>query len=135
MTFYFSFLHFHFLSQNMWDNSYCWLGKYTEKKKLKLVGSLLFFLRFYLFIHDREVGGKAGSTQGAQHRTRSCLGLQDHTRGRRQVLNHWATQGSLVGSLLNKLVATRMLHSSLGWLNLQVAKLPNLALVTELVSD
>ena len=63
---------------------------------------LFFFLRFYLFIHERhrerdeeaQAEGEAGSMQGVR-RGNSIPGPQDHTLGRRQMLNHWATQPSL----------------------------------------
>ena len=60
-----------------------------------------FFLRFYLFIHERQ---RERETGGQRHRQRekqaSCresdvglaiLGLQGHTPGPKVALNHWAT--------------------------------------------
>ena len=63
-------------------------------KSLKLI--LPFFKRFYLFIHERHKEREAESQAETQAETLHAgslmwdliLGLQDHTLGRRQVLNH-----------------------------------------------
>ena len=68
---------------------------------------LFIFKRFYLFIHERhrekERGRDTGRGRSRLHAGSpmwdSILGLQDHTLGWRQVLNRWATQGSLISSL------------------------------------
>ena len=61
-----------------------------------------FFLRFYLFIHerhterDRDIGrGREWSRHPVGSPIRDSIpGPQDHTLSWRQMLNHWATQGS-----------------------------------------
>ena len=67
-----------------------------------------FFLRFYLFTHERhrerereaetQGEGEAGSVQSTIWD--SILGLQDHALGQRQALNLWATQGTPYFKLL-----------------------------------
>lgn len=58
------------------------------------------FKRFYLCIHEkhRERGRDTGIGRSRLHAGSSMQdsipGPQDHTLGRRQGLNHWATQGS-----------------------------------------
>ena len=59
----------------------------------------IFFLKFYLFIHDRYRERERQRERSRLHAgspTRdSILSLQDHALGGRQVPNHWATQVSL----------------------------------------
>ena len=70
--------------------------------RLHFLGLLVcLFLRFYLFIHERQrergrdlgAEGEAGSTQGAQCGI-PIPGFQDHALSRRQTLNSWASQES-----------------------------------------
>ena len=69
----------------------------------------VFFLRFYLFIHDRhrerEKGRDTGRGRSRIHAgspTRDLIpGLQDHAPCQQQALNRWATQGSLLLLFLN----------------------------------
>ena len=62
--------------------------------------NFIFFLRFYLFIHERhrKRGRDTGRGRNRLHvgsRTRDLIpGLKDQALGWRQVLNHWATQAS-----------------------------------------
>ena len=61
-----------------------------------------FFLRFYLFIHKRHRERERERQRHRQRESRlhagsltqdSIPGLQDHSLGWRQALNHWTTQG------------------------------------------
>ena len=73
----------------------------------------LFFLRFYLFFHDRhrenererERGRDTGRGRSRLHAGNpmwdSIPGLQDHTLSRREVLNRWAIQVSLLICLIS----------------------------------
>ena len=66
------------------------------------------FLRFYLFIHERqrererERGRDTGRGRSRLHAESltwdSILGLQDHTLGQRQALNHCATGAAQINS-------------------------------------
>ena len=59
---------------------------------------VIFFKRFYLFIHERhrETEAETGRERSRLHAGSlmwdSIPGLQDHTLSRRQMLNHWATR-------------------------------------------
>ena len=70
-----------------------------------------FFLRFYLFIHERHRERKRGrdTGKGKSRLPAGSLmwdpipGPRDHNLSWRQMLNHWATQGSpLCVFLINK---------------------------------
>ena len=86
-----------------------WTSSLTPLPEPQLVHCSLFFLRFYLFIHERhrererERGRNTGRGRDRLHAGSPMwdliLGLQDHALGQRQVLNRWATQGSLHCSL------------------------------------
>ena len=78
----------------------CWSTCY-KANHISLIS--LFFLKdlIYLFMRHTEgeaetqAEGEAGSLQD------SILNLQDHDPSRRQALNHWAIQASLLSSLLS----------------------------------
>ena len=77
-----------------------------------LTCTLLFFLRFYLFIHDRkereaetQAEGEAGSQWGG-------LGPQDYDLSQRQTFNHWATQVPLHSSWSEIVLTSRFLFPS-----------------------
>ena len=64
---------------------------------------MIFFKRFYLFIHkdtqrereaETQAEGEAGRLHAGSPMWDLIQGLQDHSLGQRQVLNRWATQGS-----------------------------------------
>ena len=57
---------------------------------------IFFFLRFYLFMRDRgrDTGRGRSRLHAGSLMWDSIPGLQNHALGRRQVFNHWATQGS-----------------------------------------
>ena len=77
--------------------------------------STLFFLRFYLFIHEgRDIGrGRSRLPVGSPRRD-SIPGPRDHYLSQRQMLNHWATPVPLKsGSFLKlsfKLSSSRVLR-------------------------
>ena len=80
-------------TKQKYDKRFCFLG--------------LFFLRFYLFIHERhrereaetQAEAEAGSPWGDWCRTRSQDPRMDRDLNQRQMLNHWATQVLLFGFL------------------------------------
>ena len=62
---------------------------------------LFIYFKIYLFLIDierergRDTGGGRSRLHAGSPMWDSTPGLQDHALGQRQVLNHWATQGSL----------------------------------------
>ena len=70
--------------------------------KICIPPTTVFFLKiFYLFIHERhrerarDTGRGRSRLYSGSPMWDSILGLQDHALGRKQALNHWATQVSL----------------------------------------
>ena len=68
--------------------------------------SCIFFLRFYLFIHERQREGGRDTGRGRSRlhagslMWHSIMCLEDHTLDWRQVLNCWATRAALLSCII-----------------------------------
>ena len=77
----------------------CSLLKSRSKIKvhtLHLIDLHLFFLRFYLFIHERHRKRGRGRRSRRSPMWDSIPGIRDQALSQRQMLNHWATQAFLI---------------------------------------
>ena len=93
-------INIHVIVSSIYDVHHIWLQEY----EVLIQPPSLYFNFIFLFIYETE-GERERERQRDTGRGRSWLhagslmwnsipGLQDHTLGQRQVLNHWATQGS-----------------------------------------
>ena len=91
--------HFHFIKKKIFILMKDTCLPYCQNQHFRIV-CFIFFLRFYLFIHQRHIEkGRDIGRGGGRLPVGLDAGLDpwtwDHTLSWRQILNHWATQASL----------------------------------------